>query len=85
MSHVKLPPDERSIKVWKYWSVASSDTVTITTTFLNPDGTKEKITKTITDKRCIDELLYDKGMKTVREINSFLELLKEVSVTSNIL
>jgi len=85
MSHVKLPSDERSIKVWKYWSVASSDTVTITTTFLNPDGTKEKITKTITDKRCIDELLYDKGMKTVREINSFLELLKEVSVTSNIL
>jgi superfamily II DNA or RNA helicase len=83
-SHIKLPPEERTIKVWKYWSTASEEPVTITTTFLTPDGKTEKVTKTITDKRCIDELLYDKGMKTVREVDSFLELLQEVSVTSTI-
>lgn len=80
-SHIALPPDERKIKVWKYWSIASPDDVNITTTFLNPDGSEEQITKTITDKKTIDEILYEKGMRTITGINSFLQLIKTVSVT----
>lgn len=80
-SHLGLPVDERKVKIWKYWSIASPDEVSITTTFITPEGTEEKITKTITDKKTIDEILYEKGMKTVRGINSFLELIKTVSVT----
>lgn len=80
-SHVALPVDERNVKIWRYWSMASPQEVTITTTFLNPDGVKEEVNKTITDKKTIDEILYEKGMRTVRGIDSFLELIKSVSVT----
>lgn len=81
-SHVALPPEERKIRVWKYWSVASPDEVTIKTTFFTPEGNEEQSTVTISDKKTIDEILYDKGMKTVRGIYSFLDLIKLVSVTS---
>jgi superfamily II DNA or RNA helicase len=80
-SHIALPPEERKIKVWKYWSIASPDEVTITTTFLTPEGEQEQATQTIEDKKTIDEILYDKGMKTIRGIDSFLDLIKLVSVT----
>jgi superfamily II DNA or RNA helicase len=80
-SHVALPPDERKIKVWKYWSTASPDEVNITTTFFTPEGEQEQTNVIIDDKKTIDEILYDKGMNTVRGINSFLDLIKLVSVT----
>jgi superfamily II DNA or RNA helicase len=80
-SHIALPPEERKIRVWKYWSVASPEEVSITTTFMTPEGEQEQSTVTITDKKTIDEILFDKGMKTVRGINSFLDLIKLVSVT----
>lgn len=53
----------------------------MTTTYLTPEGKEETKTITIEDKRAIDELLYEIGMKTVRKVNSFLELLKNVSAT----
>ena len=80
-SHLALPLEERKIKVWKYWSTASPQEITVTTTFLTPDGVEQKTTQKITDKKTIDEILYDKGMRTVRGINSFLDLIKLVSVT----
>lgn len=80
-SHIALPLDERNIKVWKYWSIASPDNVIVKTKIMNSDGTEEQTVKTITDKKTIDEILYDKGMKIVTGINSFLKLIKSVSVT----
>lgn len=80
-SHVLLPVNERKIKVWKYWSVASPDDITVVTNVSTKDGTLEKTTKIITDKKTIDEILYEKGMKTIRGINSFLNLIETVSVT----
>lgn len=80
-SHILLPLDERKIKVWKYWSIASQNAVTITTKIMNPDGKEETTTRRITNKTAIDEILYDKGMKAIRQVESFYELMKEVSVT----
>ena len=81
-SHMNLPLEERNVKVWRYWSTASDEPITITTKSYNSEGKKVESSKTITDKRCIDEILYDKGMRTKREIDSFKELLKSVSTTS---
>jgi superfamily II DNA or RNA helicase len=70
-SHIALPPQERSVKIWRYWSVGSKNPITI--------SIKDK-DKYITDKKCIDEILYDNGVKTLREIDYFLDILKSVSV-----
>jgi superfamily II DNA or RNA helicase len=80
-SHIKLPKNERNVKVWRYWSLASPEPVTIKTEIINPDGATETVVKTITDKKTIDEILYEKGMKVLKGNDSFLNLLKESSVT----
>ncbi len=80
-SHQRLPLAERNIKVWRYWSIASPEPLKIITKVLNSDGSEEYTEKLIVDKECVDEMLYNKGMKTIRGIYSFLELLKSVSVT----
>ncbi len=81
-SHQSLPENERSVKIWRYWSEGSADTVTITTKYLTPEGKEEEITKIITDKTTIDRILYEEGAKTIRAINSFLNLLKSESTTA---
>lgn len=81
-SHVTLPQEERNIRVWRYWSVASTDYINITTKYLTPEGKEEEVTKVITDKMTIDEILHEKGMKTVREIQSFQDMLANASITS---
>ena len=70
------------LKIWRYWSIATDEPLTFTAKSMAPDGQILDVTKTVTDKRCIDELLYDKGMKIRRETESFKKLLKSVSVTS---
>lgn len=80
-SHINLPEDERNINVWRYWSMASSEPVTITTTIVTPDGIENKTSRMITNKETVDEILYYNGMATVKKINSFLDILKTVSVT----
>lgn len=82
-SHMRLPPEERKIKVWRYWSVASPDEITIQKEIINREGEKEKINQTITNKKTIDEILYENGMKNIRSINSFLKLLENHSVTKS--
>jgi superfamily II DNA/RNA helicase len=81
-SHIELPVEERNVKIWRYWSVATDEPLTFTAKSIAPDGQVLDVTKTVTDKRCIDELLYDRGMKIKRETESFKKLLKSVSVTS---
>jgi superfamily II DNA or RNA helicase len=80
-SHIALPPEERKIRIWKYWSVASEDPVKIETTVYLPDGNIEKSEKIITNKITIDEILHKKGMKIINQVDSFLDLLKKVSAT----
>lgn len=80
-SHINLPKDEQNVRIWRYWSMASEIPITINTTVFAPDGSEETVTKIITDKKAIDTILYEKGQKTIREIDTFLDLLKSVSVT----
>lgn len=81
-SHLRLPLEERTVKVWKYWSVVEHRDVKITVTIMDRDGVEKTITTIIHATETIDEILYEKGMKTVRGVNSFLDLLKKISVTS---
>ena len=60
-SHFKMPKSQQNVKIWRYWSMASPET--------------------LDTKKTIDEILYNKGQKTMRTIDSFHELLQEVSVT----
>jgi hypothetical protein len=49
---------------------------------MDRDGVEKTITTIISDTQTIDETLYEKGMVTVRGVRSFLDLLKQISVTS---
>lgn len=81
-SHIALPPEERTVKIWKYQSIASPDAVTIESVRFTESGEELRTTKKITNKVTIDEILYDRGMKVLKGIDSFLDLLKASSVTS---
>jgi superfamily II DNA or RNA helicase len=84
-SHIKLPPEERNVKIWKYWSVPSKENITIHTTIKTREGDEEKVNIPINKSefnKTVDETLYESGMKTMNAINSFLDLIKIVSVTS---
>jgi len=80
-SHYDLPKNEQNVKVWRYWSIASPDPISITVDVLDPDGNTEKIQHVITDKKTIDEKLYEKGQLMLNEVNSFLKILQKASVT----
>jgi superfamily II DNA or RNA helicase len=80
-SHSNLPLEERKVKVWRYWSVADPRPVTVFTEYPDKDG-KMVVDKTvITNKITVDEVLYQKGIEKLNEINSFLQILQSVSVT----
>lgn len=83
-SHIMLPVEERNIKVWRYWSVATPEPITITVKVPDTEGVGEENkdkTFTIINKKTIDEILYEKGLKTIKEIKSFQDILKNASVT----
>lgn len=80
-SHVRLPEEERNVHIWRYWSMASPEPFTLNIKVVDVATGKEQMeTKTITDKKTIDEILYEKGMKTIRGIQSFLSLLERASI-----
>lgn len=81
MSHVTLPPEERTVNVWRYWSIASPEPFTLETKYVLPNGEEQVISTKINNKTTIDQILYVNGMKNIQSLNSFLDLLKEVSVT----
>lgn len=82
MSHMELPENERNIKVWKYWSVSSySGPINVVVSVFNNEGEELKQQQRITDTRTIDEILDVEGMKNYNSFQSFLELLKQSSVT----
>jgi superfamily II DNA or RNA helicase len=80
-SHIKLPPEERKIKIWKYWSVASPEDMKVPVTYHDPEGEEKKEVAIVTNKTTVDEILYNQGMKNIKQVNSFLDLIKNVSVT----
>lgn len=67
-----MPKNEQVVHVWRYWSVSNLHPVTIK----KPTGNV-----VITDKTAVDEILYNKGKIFINNIQSFLSLLKEASVT----
>lgn len=75
MSHTRLPPEEREINVWRYWSVSDPKPIKVTI-----KGVKGEKTTTITNKKTIDELLYERGQEKVKELSVFLEKLKQSSI-----
>ena len=81
MSHITLPPEERTVNVWRYWSIASPEPFTLETKYVLPNGEEQIISTKINNKTTIDQILYVNGMKNIQSLNSFLDLLKEVSVT----
>jgi superfamily II DNA or RNA helicase len=80
-SHEGLPANLRWTKVWRYWSTASLEPINIKV--IN-NYEKEPVEKeiTITNKMCIDEILYKKGMMDMVLINSFLKIVQYSSIES---
>jgi superfamily II DNA or RNA helicase len=80
-SHYNLPKNEQKVQIWRYWSVASPEPITLNVKVMNPDGEEENVAKRIVNKETIDEILYEQGQRTIARVKSFLEILQEVSVT----
>lgn len=77
-----MPKNEQVVHVWRYWSTSDPEPHIIEKTYKDSDGTKKTIDKVIVDKTCVDEVLYKRGIYTVNTIASFLNILKQSSVTS---
>ena len=76
-----MPDEEQVVHIWRYWSAANNkDPKTILKSVVI-NGLKEQIEETIVDKSTVDELLYNKGRVIVNSIQSFLNLLKQSSIT----
>lgn len=80
-SHSNLPEEERVVRVWYYWSLASPGPFTFETKFITPEGEEVVGKVTVTDKQTVDGMLYAEGEKTRKGILSFQKILQEESVT----
>jgi len=80
-SHMDLPPDQRTVRIWRYWSVRGNANITAKFIKYDEKGNMIVVEKEVTKAVCVDEELYLDGKKTLNRVNSFLELLKSVSVT----
>jgi len=82
-SHTRLPPERRYVKIWRYWTTSNVSSYTIKVEVKNPDtGKKELRDKTYENTIMVDEFLYKRGVVKTNEIQSFLALLQQASVTS---
>ena len=80
-SHITLPKNQRNVKIWRYWSVASGDRMNVKVKVYTSDGEMEHVDKEFGNDKTVDEILYDKGKHTIDEMNSFLQILQQNSVT----
>jgi superfamily II DNA or RNA helicase len=80
-SHERLKSDEKNVKVWKYWSVGSARPIQISGSYINNEGKTVEYNKVIADKTTVDTILYEKGMVTLRQIDSFQRILQYASIT----
>jgi superfamily II DNA/RNA helicase len=80
-SHSRLPPEEREIKVWRYWSIIDPGKPTeVKYTVTGEDGEAVKKQKIEPGTELVDEQLYKEGEKNIVKIKSFLNILKANSV-----
>jgi superfamily II DNA or RNA helicase len=77
-----MPKNERVVHIWRYWSTSNDRPITIIKEIKKEDGSSEKKESVITDKTCVDELLYYKGRNSVNSTRSFLSIIKNSSITS---
>ena len=77
-----MPKTEQVVHVWRYWSTSGPDPFNLVSEIKKKDGSTEKITTVIVDKTAVDEILYNKGRVFVNSLKSFLNMLKNASVTS---
>lgn len=81
-SHAKLPPNERKVKIWRYWSVSKDGNTIVKTTIKNKEGqVEDKFVIIPHGTPTVDKFLFDRGEKKLNEINSFLKLLQKATVT----
>jgi len=81
-SHAKLPPEERNVRIWRYWSISKGSNIIVNTTIKNKEGmTEQKSVIIPSGTPTVDQFLFDRGEKKLNSINSFLLLLQKASVT----
>ena len=76
-----MPKSEQVVHIWRYWSTSTSEPFTLVRSFKDKEGVQKKTEKVIVDKTTVDEILYRKGINHVNTMQSFLQLLKNASVT----
>jgi len=76
-----MPKNERVVHIWRYWSTSNDLPITIIKEIKKEDGSIEKKEIVITDKTCVDEILYYKGKNSVNSMRSFLSIIKNSSIT----
>ena len=79
-SHALLPENERTVKIWRYWSMGSPEPVTVKIKVYNNKGTQETVDVTVTNKETVDQKLYYQGLKNMKSIQTFLDILKDSAV-----
>lgn len=79
-SHINLPKSEQNVRIWRYWSVTNDKEFKLKTQVYNQSGEVEDIERLITNKTCIDQILYERGVQTMNQLNSFLKLLQRNSI-----
>jgi superfamily II DNA or RNA helicase len=77
-----MPLNEQIVHIWRYWSISEPEPYTLERSSTNSDGNVSTSSKVIVDKTTVDEILYKKGIYSVNTMQSFLDLLKDASVTS---
>lgn len=85
-SHIKMPPSERVVHLWRYWSISSHPYGTkfeeeIDTITTGGEIATQKVPITVIET--IDELLYEAGQIKMRTLNSFMDLLIEASIENH--
>jgi superfamily II DNA or RNA helicase len=78
-----MPKNEQVVHIWRYWSVSSLSLIPkkIEIKFKKSDGSVDIIKKEIVEKTTCDEILYNNGRLAVNSMQSFLNILKNASVT----
>jgi hypothetical protein len=84
-SHSDLPKEERNVRIWRYFSVGSSNDSIVNIKERDQNGNlvlKQKIIPG-KDKKTIDIELYEKGQNQYNQIQSFLKLLENIPNLTN--
>lgn len=74
-----MPKNRQVVNVWRYWSTSDDQPVNITIKKFR-DGKIKTILMTLTDKKCVDQILYENGRVQLNHVYSFINLLKKESV-----